>query len=155
MIRAAVLILSLALCASAQAADKPSDLPDPHKTPGLVAADGHKEAVLCAKVGGETYSKRHRSGTVERSLGCPKGWQADHLVPIAAGGADALANLWCQPPDSLVGLGWQAKDLIDDWAWQQICHKGTDPAKIQAMFLSSAKWTVNYCQVFPDDKRCH
>jgi|SRR5947207_10836173 len=126
----------------------PSPLPDPRVAPGLVADDGHNPRVLCGRVGGETYTVRHRSGTMEASLHCPKGWQADDRVPIAAGGADELDNLWCQPPDKLAGAwGWKAKDLLDTWGWRQICQHHADPASIQAIYLRP-DWRVEWCNVF-------
>lgn len=151
MIRSLLLAAAATImCAGAQAG-----VTDKYETaPGLAATSDAK--VICGKVHGRTYTQRHRSGSVERSLHCKKGWQSDHGLPLSAGGADDTRNLSCQPPDKLYGgWGWKSKDLIDTWAWRQICRKGADPKTIQAMFLPPSQWPKSYCRAFPEDtKHC-
>lgn len=122
-------------------ASGPSVLPD--KSIGLVASTDTKD--VCGKVNGKTYTKRHRSGTVERSLHCPKGWEADHRVPLAAGGADDVRNIWCEPPGT--PWGWKVKDWLDTAAWRAVCvnHSATLP-EAQGWFMSD-DWRVAYCRL--------
>ncbi len=145
--RVSLLLLGLLLAGNANAE---TDL----GSPGLVAATDPSE--ICGKQGGLTYTLQHRSGSVERSLHCLKGWQSDHQLPISAGGADDVRNLHCQPPDTLAAdnLGWQTKDRLDDWAWLQICRKNARPVDIQKLFLAPTQWQVSFCKIFPNDTRC-
>lgn len=123
-------------------------LPD-SSSPGLVASTDEKD--VCGKVNGLTYTKRHRSGTVERSLHCPKGWEADHRVPLAAGGADDPRNLWCEPPGT--PWGWKVKDRLDVYAWRAVCIDHSVPlTEAQGWFLAP-DWRVAYCRNF-DDPAC-
>jgi hypothetical protein len=139
------------MCAMPAVAQTPREIPNDAVTPGAVASTD--EADVCGKVDGQTYSKRHRSGTVEASLHCPKGWQADHRVPLGIGGADVVANLWCQPGTTT--WNWHDKDVVDTKVWFMTCHQHTMiPRDAQALFLAPADWRVSFCFIFKGDHRC-
>ena len=148
-----VIAAALSLLVLGAAVARADGLPILPTVPGTVAPDGHAWTELCGQtpVRGRlmTYSKAHRSGTAEASLRCPRGWQADHIVPLNAGGADdSKTNIWCEPPNALVGgWGWQTKDRADDWAYEQICRRHADPAAVQARFLAPADWRTFYCGI--------
>ncbi len=91
--------------------------PNPSRTPGAVSS--HSVRTVCAK----GYSARSRpTGPQWRALRKQvftaygidpnaKGYQLDHLVPFAIGGASAPANLW---PEPLAGpYGAIVKDTVD------------------------------------------
>ena len=97
---AARLALILAANISARAADDPPSLPDPIMTPGAV-----DPAATCDVVcNGTTRERRHVAAAEGRgacSYNIQKAersfYEIDHLVPLAIGGANVVANLWPQP----------------------------------------------------------
>jgi hypothetical protein len=147
---AALLLLALAFPAVAQTA---REVPDPILTPGLIETSDQSE--VCGVVDGLTYSKRHRATTsgmkaeVFRRYGMSvphanRGeWEIDHLVPLCAGGQDALENLWPQYREGQ--WGFPVKDKLEAEACREVCHGHVPLATAQAWFMGD--WRVAYCAV--------
>lgn len=96
-----VLPLILATNISARAADDPPSLPDPIMTPGAVDPAATRD-VVC---NGTTRGRRHVTLAMKdaalAAYNIPKAersyYEIYHLVPLAIGGANVVANLWPQP----------------------------------------------------------
>jgi hypothetical protein len=84
--------------------------------------------------------------------------ELDHRVPLALGGADAIANLWPQP---LPPTPWNAvlKDQLEYRAVVAACYRhAITLSEAQAIFLGD--WRIGYCRLIggaicagPDDGR--
>lgn len=117
---------------------------------------------ICSVVGGQTYSQRHRhtsrwmKAEVYRKAGVDPEmihardsyhrpvYEVDHIVPLAAGGADTLANLVLQPGTGM--WNYHVKDELEAEAKRRICSKGADPIDVQKWFIGD--WREAYKQVF-------
>ena len=97
---ALALLLVLAVPSGASAAELPA-LPDPIMTPGAV----DPAATLDVVCNGTTRERRHVTAAeraeVLSAYNIPAAqgayYEIDHLVPLAIGGANVVANLWPQP----------------------------------------------------------
>ncbi len=122
-------------------------VPDPVKTPGAIAATD--QALVCA-TGDESYSRQHRRTSevmkraVEHDYNAVSCGEIDHRIPLSLGGADTLANLWCQPGPPAVWT-YRMKDNLEDLVWRQTCHEHQlTLAQAQAIFLEP-DWRIPYC----------
>lgn len=153
----------------------PAEIPDQALTPGEFASADQRD--ICGKVGGLTYSKRHRISQNEQTkrevmerYGVPwlERWkyEDDHDVPLCAGGSDSVSNRWPQPrrydtDDNPIDWGpasplWTAedKDKLEAETCRQLCgsHEiSVDEA--HRRFTAPSHWPDAYCQLF-DDPRC-
>jgi hypothetical protein len=142
--------------------------PDNRLTPGALTSSD--PAVVCHP----GYSREHRLYQSDRSAydamrkavfaayGVP--WsehnqrELDHRVPLALGGADAIANLW---PEPLPPTPWNAvlKDQLEYRAVVAACYRhAITLSEAQAIFLGD--WRIGYCRLIggaicagPDDGR--
>ena len=135
--------------------------PDPALTPGKVAATDQSEVCgLSSYPLHLTYSQAHRATTpalkdwIFREYGItpPHGsaradWEIDHLIPLCLGGADEAANLWPQPSDRLVGVGFgfESKDKIEAAACRAVCRGGDNLQDVQSHFLNN--WRERYGEI--------
>lgn len=77
---------------------------DPVLTPGRLCSQADPDFDHVS-VGGFAVCKRHVTPTVRRTVfaryGIPRGrwrdYELDHLVPLCAGGSNAVENLWPEP----------------------------------------------------------
>ena len=112
-----VLIL---LSAPALAAEPPS-LPDPIMTPGAVEPAATWD-VVC---NGTTRTRRNVSAAMKAAVlagyNIPDNespyYEIDHLVPLAIGGANVVANLWPEPWAEAV-----QKDVLEVELQRRVCH---------------------------------
>ena len=124
-------------------------VPDDALTPGVVASSD--PATVCAA---KSYSKAHRATTaatkraVYRSYGiAPAGrdFEIDHRLPLALGGADAIANLW--PQQGWTHPSYHDKDRLEQRLWIMVCkHRAMPLATAQQMLLGD--WIQAYRQLF-------
>ena len=131
------------------------EVPDDALTPGAVATSDKGE--ICGRVGGLTYTKRNRvweakNGTLIKygvPLSLRTSFQDDDRVPVCLGGDNAdPRNHWPQPSNKMTadGLGYEAKDELDDLSCRQVCDGEATPQEAQSWFLGD--WRVKYRQIF-------
>lgn len=132
------------------------EVPNDALTPGSIATSD--AAVLCAR-DGPSYSRAHRVWRRQRetmdAYRIPsilrRQFQDDDRAPVCLGGDNAdPRNHWAQPPDALTadGLGWEAKDRLDDEACREVCRGQITSREAQAWFLAPADWRVEYRRLF-------
>ena len=125
-------------------------LPDQVLTPGVIASVNQTE--VCGKIGGVTYSQRHRRTTtamkaeVRREYGMARCGEVDHRVELSLGGADVIGNLWCQPGPPVV-WNFKLKDRLEALVWRKVCREHSMTlAQGQAVFLAP-DWRLSYCRL--------
>jgi hypothetical protein len=128
MLRAAAIVVAVALLAAPAAAD----MPNPALTPGAVA---DRDATIVCAYG---YARAHRNvpyaerdavyreygilrGT--RSSSPRRGYRIDHLVPLEFGGANDVRNLW---PQRFAES--EVKDRVESALHEAVCYLTTAPA---------------------------
>ena len=92
--------LVVSLCTPASAAEPPS-LPDPIMTPGAIDPAATRD-VVC---NGTARDRRHVTAAMKAEVLASYNipdiqspfFEIDHLVPLAIGGANTVANLWPEP----------------------------------------------------------
>ncbi len=143
---AAVLAIVLLAAAVAYGQTLPV-IPDPTLTPGAIASTD--QALVCA-TSDESYSRQHRRTSevmkraVKHDYNAVNCGEIDHRIPLSLGGADTLANLWCQPGPPAMWT-YQMKDRLEDLIWRQTCHEHQlTLAQAQAIFLEP-DWRIPYC----------
>lgn len=144
------LVLTIPLWALAFGDEVDRDLPPP-EAPGVVASTDVNE--VCGRVGGQTYSQRHRQTTPEMKREAHRGivhcGEIDHRLPLSLGGADDVQNLWCEPEDG--AWNFRVKDRLEVFVWDAVCHRHTMTlAEGQAVFLAP-DWRVEYCRLLPGE----
>lgn len=98
-------------------------LPDPACTPGAVMADVDA-ARACHE---STRERRHVTSTAKREVYASYGvthhaageYEVDHLIPLALGGSNDVANLW--PEAASPVPGYHQKDRVEDWLRAEVC----------------------------------
>lgn len=126
--------------AAAHAAEPPV-LPDPIMTPGAVDPAATRD-VICNST---TRERRHVTTAAKRAVlaaynipGAESAsYEIDHLIPLAIGGANVVANLWPQP--------WaeaDQKDVLEVELQRRVCLGLLDQAQAQREIADD--WTVAY-----------
>jgi hypothetical protein len=106
--------------------------PSKKYTPGQIATTNI--GVLMADYGGKTFSQVSRKTTQadkrkayeNYDIPYPQAYgayEADHFIPLALGGADALSNLWPQPLNVVIGnenWGYRQKDLLESYLIREV-----------------------------------
>jgi hypothetical protein len=139
--RAAVAALIIAPFATARADDV--SMPNTIDTPG--AADPAASwGVIC---NGTTRERRHVTAAMKAEVlaayNIPRTqasyYEIDHLVPLAIGGANVVANLWPQP--------WaeaDQKDVLEVELQRRVCHGQLSQAEAQRAIADD--WTAAYAR---------
>jgi hypothetical protein len=134
------LFLLCLLPSAALAADAPAD---PRiRTQSYAQICYHRTAEVRLTTPAMKRKAYRTAGLSPTSPGCP--CEVDHIVPLAAGGADSLANLQIQ---SYSGR-WNAhmKDALEALSKELICKHKVTPAEAQSWFLGD--WRPYYIQYF-------
>lgn len=112
-------------------------LPDHQCTPGAVETTDVN--VIC----GQSTRERRDVSTAEKrqvfaAYGIPWAdrakYEADHLIPLCAGGANDIRNIWPQPLEQA-----HVKDKLEEESKRRICRGEITPEAAQAMFETD--WT--------------
>lgn len=106
------------------------ELPDRVCSPGV--SETTDLAVIC---GSSTRERRHVSRELRRQVFAEYGiawsnrggWILDHVVPLEAGGANAMGNLWPEPVAEST-----LKDVAERKAHALICSGAMPVAEVQA-----------------------
>src|SRR3989338_1144184 len=104
-------------------------LPDPDCSPGAVFPDATPE-IVC--VSGYTKTVRSVSVKLKKQLYASYGiasppptgtYEADHLIPLALGGNNDIANLFPEISAVAAGtkLGFREKDIVENYLREQVC----------------------------------
>jgi hypothetical protein len=128
------------LSAPAHAVEQPA-LPDPIMTPGAVDPAATRD-VVC---NGTTRTRRHVSAAMKAAVFAAYNipdtespyYEIDHLVPLAIGGANTIANLWLEPWAEAV-----QKDALEVELQRQVCHGLLAQAEAQRAIADD--WTIAY-----------
>ena len=131
----------LVLLSVPTSAAEPPSLPDPIMTPGAVDPSATRD-VVC---NGTTRSRRHVSTAMKASVlagyNIPDAespfYEIDHLVPLAIGGANVVANLWPEPWAEAV-----QKDVLEVELQRRVCHGLLPQAEAQREV--AADWAAAY-----------
>ena len=128
--------------------------PDPSLTTGAAATDDPAE--ICGRVGGLTYTRRHRvwHGKVDTLAKyhlppyAGRDYEDDDLIPVCLGGDNANpANHWPQLwPEARV------KDRLDAEACHLVCIGQLTLPDARTLFRPD--WRAGYCHLYPRDERC-
>lgn len=141
-------IACVALAAQSKASYRhhgPAVLNDLTITPGLVRTTDVKE--ICQ--GGSTKQFRKTTAAMKRQVcseygmkDCPHQgiMEIDHLIPLEAGGADDIGNLWPQMANPKPGF--HEKDKLENWLHRQICMGKMTPEAAQSAI--AADWYALY-----------
>ncbi len=120
--------------------------PDPSCTPGAVFANATLERIC---VPGYTREVRSVSEKLRRSVfreygipyPQPRGsYEVDHLIPLALGGNNDIANLF--PQEAKPAPGFPEKDLVEVYLREEVCAFRVDPSVAQARIASD--WPAIY-----------
>ena len=130
----------LLLSAPARAAEPPAT-PDSIMTPGAVDPAATRD-VVC---NGTTRSRRHVSSAMKAAVlaayNIPDAespdYEIDHLVPLAIGGANVVANLWPEPWAEAVH-----KDVLKVELQRRVCHGLLPQAEAQREV--ALDWVATY-----------
>lgn len=132
-------------------------LPDPRCTPGAVdpAVTGRTVDQTICRPGGYTSSVRPPERLTEdakyamlRAYGVPEAdadrYELDHLVPLSAGGASDLRNLWPEPNVNrqypATAFVHNDKDAVEAYAFTALCDHQTSVSAVQRAM--AADWTT-------------
>lgn len=122
-------------------------MPDPVLTPGAVASTDLRD--ICGRVGGRTYTRRHRvwdrkAETLARyglPLGQARYYEDDDRVPVCAGGDNAdPRNHWAEPLREA-----HEKDKLEAKACRLVCEGKVPLGEAQGWFLGDFReqmWRV-------------
>lgn len=135
---------ALALALGAAPPPRPAWLPDPRLTPGDTVA--LPVGAICDR--GYAGRARHVTEATKREVFRRYGldwadrarYEVDHLIPLACGGANTLANLWPQPWGG--PLGARQKDRLEVRLRSRLCSGSIDLAAAHAAFRGD--WSRAY-----------
>jgi hypothetical protein len=123
------LLFALCMTAALVRAETPTiSAPDRKITPGV--ANPHlTKAVICSptfRTGLYRHvsvaTKRRACKRYKRMDGCPgPSYEIDHVIPLELGGSNAIRNLWPQPVDTPLLIGFHAKDVVEGKAQRAVC----------------------------------
>lgn len=116
-------------------------LPDPDCTPGDIFLDTPLET-MCTS--GYTKTVRNVSVTTKKKVYAmyginyppPRGsYELDHLIPLALGGSNNVANLFPEAADPKPGF--KEKDVVEIYLYQEVCAGRIDRAAAQAKIATN------------------
>ncbi len=135
-------VAAFAIAGPARAAGAPAQ-PDPIMTPGAADQTATRD-VVC---NGTTRERRHVSEATKREVlaayNIPAAessdYEIDHLIPLAIGGANVVANLWPQP-----WVEADEKDVLEVELQRRVCHGLLSQAEAQREVADD--WTAAYAR---------
>jgi hypothetical protein len=147
--------LALAALAPAAAQRAPSPVPG-YYLPNAELTPGHVASVSRAEVCQDGYPERARKVTAARKqlvyvhygvdpATCRGGCKIDHLIPLAIGGSNDLANLW--PHEYNAEWDVYEKTRLETRLRRDVCAGRTPIREAQACIR--ADWTACYERHFP------
>ncbi|MEK9180527.1 MAG: HNH endonuclease signature motif containing protein [Patescibacteria group bacterium] len=133
--------------------------PDPDCTPGAVFTDATPEKIC---VSGYSKTVRNVSDKIRKAVFAaygisypqPRGaYEVDHLIPLAIGGSNDIANLFPQPaiPEAAetneVVLGFREKDVVEVYLRDEVCSGRASLAAAQEQIAKD--WLLIYNDLSP------
>lgn len=128
-------------------------LPDHECTPGAIFENTALEQIC---VRGYTKTVRSVSTKLRKAVYAeygivypqPRGaYEADHLIPLAIGGSNDIANLF--PEAAKPAPGFREKDLVEVYLQEQVCSRNVPLAAAQRQV--AADWTAIYNNLSPEE----
>ena len=128
-------------------------LPDPECTPGAIFKNANKEQIC---VRGYTKTVRNVSTKLRKEVFAeygisypqPKGaYEVDHLIPLAIGGSNDIANLF--PEAALPAPGFHEKDIVEVYLQQEVCAGRVALSAAQRQIASD--WLAIYNNLAPEE----
>lgn len=129
MIRLAIPLLAIFLCVVEAKADTLKD----ERYVNEIKRDAKGQILRRADVL-VAFKKIHPCPSTGKSMGACKGWQMNHVIPLACGGVDAVSNLSWQP--TVIKTCWQ------DWCQDRFERKiyaigdGTSSCKNEIVIIN-------------------
>jgi hypothetical protein len=65
----------------------------------------------------------------------PKAFDVDHLIPLALGGSNDIANLWPEPMNAMA----TEKNNVEDALYRKVCVEGTVKLA-EAQLIMASDW---------------
>ena len=127
-------------------------LPDPLCTPGAVFEDATPEQIC---VSGYTKTVRNVSTKLRKQVYAeygvaypqPRGaYEVDHLIPLAIGGSNDIANLFLEAAEP--APGFREKDVVEVYLQQEVCARRVDLSTAQKQIATD--WTAIYDKLTPE-----
>ena len=105
-------------------------------------------SVICTQ---STKDRRHVKASVHREAFTEYGivdpqsgaYEVDHLIPLALGGDNTIANLWAEPAEPRPGF--HEKDSVEDYLHQEVCAGAMD--LVDAQRAIAIDWVAIYRQL--------
>ena len=100
-------------------------LPDPDCTPGAIFKNATKDEIC---VTGYSTTVRNVSNSLKKKVFVQYGieypvpfgsYEVDHLIPLALGGNNSIANLW--PKSAEPFPGFYEKDIVGNYLHEEVC----------------------------------
>src|SRR6185436_7192677 len=121
-------------------------------TPGAIFIDATKEAI-CVSV----YTKTVRSvfSSLKKKVYAEYGitqtpefgtYEVDHLIPLALGGSNDIANLF--PEAASPAPGFKEKDVVEVYLQQEVCAGRVDLSVAQ--YQIATNWVLIYNNLEPN-----
>lgn len=129
--------------------------PDHECTPGAVFPDATKE-IVCVK--GYTKTVRYVTVSTKKKIYASYGipypplrgtYEADHLIPLALGGSNEVANLF--PEAGSPTPGFKEKDLVENYLYKEVCAGRIELADAQKQIAND--WLAVYNELKPEQVR--
>ena len=128
-------------------------LPDPDCTPGSIFPNATPE-IVC--VSGYTKTVRSVSTKLKKQVYAsygvpypqPRGtYEADHLIPLALGGDNDIANLF--PESGNTTPGFREKDIVENYLRGEVCDGRVSLKSAQMQIAEN--WLAVYDKLTPSD----
>jgi len=128
-------------------------LPDPECTPGSVFPDAGLEKIC---VSGYSKTVRSVSTSLKKKVYAaygipyppPRGsYEADHLIPLAIGGNNDIANLF--PESGNTTPGFREKDIVENYLRGEVCDGRVSLKSAQMQIAEN--WLAVYDKLTPSD----
>lgn len=127
-------------------------LPDPQCTPGAVFPDVSLETICTpgyTKMVRSVSDKMRRRVFAEYGISYPQprgSYEVDHLIPLAIGGSNDIANLF--PEAAEPKPGFREKDLVEVYLREEVCARRVDLRVAQAAIANN--WLSIYRNLPPE-----